>query len=153
MSRGYNGLGDFRFELPEVVPSARERAERSIQVVPGEVPAAVREKFSWVLDLPYSNITLRSFPVVTPATVVRLDGPLPKRVAVYIQNTGDNGLWVGLGKMGSAVAANAGIFIAGSPIPGAHLGGIQMWPLRDYIEIYAIADVANTSVIVVECGP
>lgn len=142
-------LGEFPVDQPP--PSVAVPAGRPVQVVPGEIPAPVREKFQWVVDLPYSAVFVRTVPNIGIAPV-RLDVPLSGRVLVAIQNLGNNGLWVSFGKAGAGLTTGRGIFLAGSAIPGAHLGGMQAWPLRDTIEVWGLADVGATDAVVIECG-
>jgi len=156
MSKQFKGLGDYKMEQREAVPSARQQAGVPIpvQVIPGKAPPEMAEKFSWILDLPYGNVFVRPYPGITPALAVRIDMPVSGRVMVYIQNIGNNGLWLGFGKSGLGIAVNMGVFLPGSPVPGAHLGGIQAWPLKDTVEIWGRADVpGNTDIIIVECAP
>ena len=151
------GLKDWYDPSPPKLPShvigppGVKHIIRPAPQVTGVGPGGVR-KMKWALvgTKPYKWAMSRTVTLVAAAAALRLDTGRGNRIDLVLQNIGDNPVWFDFTR---EVVATRSKFIAGSPIVGAYLGGVWAASLGEEIEVWAIADPAgNTNVVVTEYG-
>lgn len=110
------------------------------------------DKMTWGLvgNKPYTWAITRTVPLIVGAAPLRLDTGRGNRIDIVLQNIGDREFWFDFTR---EATPGVGIFVPGSPVAGAHLGGVWSASLGDSIALWAVADPAgNTTVVVAEFG-
>lgn len=156
MLKDTEGVGDVRQDIPFRTPEGEAPAPGDIRIMPGRGPGIPGvPPFRWVADQPFTRPIMNTVQGITPALAVKLDQGVGERRLVVLQNVGNNGLWykVGDDAVARLVAVNNGGFLPGSPVAGAHLGGVLAIALADNVTVYGIADApGNTDITVSEFG-